>query len=317
MLALAHLVAAGRAERPPVQAYLQHPEWRKIWLHLLDQGGLEPSDEFEALQMMKPLEEEFMSRGRSSSRISAEQPVSHQGQEGLELDAGLRRIMEEYGISEEYIRRKYVAYAVSLQAMDQGTGWNNDIDDYAREIGALTEDEIKAAWTDRHQAILNRIKVALVSEGCVRFSEEEDGGKAATTPDGQDPQRPVAADRRIPDPFPEEIEVPGNRAGLKIPSVNLEDARDSEEYERLFKTAVGGAANLLVSEIQERTDGVLALPTARGCALDMVLEAHDRGGIPTEDTRGFFVGGLNRLDAHWSEWGRPIEAIRRLYAEDG
>lgn len=225
MLALAHLVAAGRAERPPVPAYLQHPEWRKIWLHLLDQGGLEPSDEFEALQMMKPLEEKFMSRGQASSGGSADQPISPQGPEGLELDAGLRRMMEEHGLSEEYIRRKYVAYAVSLHAMDQGTGWNNDIDDYAREIGALTEEEIRAAWTDRHQAILNRVKVALVSEGCVRFSTEGDGREADIHSGSQEAQEQAEPDGGIPDPFPEKIEVPGNRAGLKVPAVNLEEAR--------------------------------------------------------------------------------------------
>lgn len=316
MLAFAHLVAAGRADRPSLHAYLQHSEWRKIWHHLLEQAGLQPSDEFEAVRMMEPLEKEFMSRGQPSRQSEPEPKSGYTSEPRVELDSGLRRMMDEYGIPEKYIQRKYLSYAVVLQAMDEGTGWNNDIDDRAREIGALTEDEIRAAWTDRHKAILNRIKVALVSEGYIRFLEEEYDRE--TIEEGENPRQqvPNQSDRTIPDPFPEEIEVPGNISELTIPAVSLRDARNSQEYERLLKTAVGGAANLLVREIQKRTDDALSLPAARGCALDMVLEAYNQNAVLTESTRGFFIGGLRRLDEHWREWQEPVDAIRRQYEEN-
>ena len=60
MLAVAYLVKAGQAQRPPAHAYLQHPEWRKVWMHLMDVAGIEVSDEFAALSAMKPIEAAFM-----------------------------------------------------------------------------------------------------------------------------------------------------------------------------------------------------------------------------------------------------------------
>lgn len=60
MFALAYLVKANWAIRPPLHAYLQHPAWRKVWLHVLDMSDIHPSDEFAALRTMKPIEEQFM-----------------------------------------------------------------------------------------------------------------------------------------------------------------------------------------------------------------------------------------------------------------
>jgi len=66
MMALAILVSKRAAHRPPLDAYLQHPDWRKIWMNILEHSGLRPPDEFAALQMMRPLEEEFMRRAGAS-----------------------------------------------------------------------------------------------------------------------------------------------------------------------------------------------------------------------------------------------------------
>ena len=66
MLAVAHLVKAGHARRPPLHAYLLHPEWMKIWMHSLDSAGIEvsvkfaASDTFAALSAMKSIEAGFM-----------------------------------------------------------------------------------------------------------------------------------------------------------------------------------------------------------------------------------------------------------------
>lgn len=172
MLALAVLVATRQAERPSLHAYLQHPEWRKYWMHVLDTGGLSPSDEFEALRMMEPLEEEFLKRGRQL--VYGSSGSEPQGSSDLKLDRGLRKMMDEYGIPMEVVQRKYMSYAVVLGASNQQSNWNADIDDHARNIGALTESEIEDAKTDLHKAILNRIKVAFVSEGWIRFFDEDD-----------------------------------------------------------------------------------------------------------------------------------------------
>lgn len=57
VFALAILVQAGHADRPPAHAYLQHPEWRKIWMHTLEGLGIEVSDEFSALAAIKQLDD--------------------------------------------------------------------------------------------------------------------------------------------------------------------------------------------------------------------------------------------------------------------
>ncbi len=55
-VAMAALVNAGIIDRPPVHAYLQHAEWRKASMHVLDMGGVEAADDFAALAAMKELE---------------------------------------------------------------------------------------------------------------------------------------------------------------------------------------------------------------------------------------------------------------------
>jgi len=56
-MTVAVLARSGIAQRPPVYVYLQHPEWRKIWMHTLETLQLNVSDEFQALAAMKEIEE--------------------------------------------------------------------------------------------------------------------------------------------------------------------------------------------------------------------------------------------------------------------
>ena len=70
----------------------------------------------------------------------------------------------ELGISEEEFKTWYQGYYASLRIFGKNSNWNDNIDDIARLQGALTEQEIEAARTDFHQAILNRIKLRIVME---------------------------------------------------------------------------------------------------------------------------------------------------------
>lgn len=60
ILALAYLVRSGQAERPPAHAYLQHPEWKKVWMHSLDQAGIGATDDFAALAAIREIEQEMI-----------------------------------------------------------------------------------------------------------------------------------------------------------------------------------------------------------------------------------------------------------------
>lgn len=170
MLAMATLVAAGFARRPPLQAYLQHDGWRAIWMHALESSSLQPSDEFAELQMIRPLEKEFMERAGVVE--DALRPTKESAR-GIKVDPPLRAMMDEYGIPMEVIKNKYVSYAAALRASGRESNWNADVDTHGYGIGAITPKEITAARIDLHQAILNRIKIALVSEGWLRSDLDE------------------------------------------------------------------------------------------------------------------------------------------------
>ncbi len=77
----------------------------------------------------------------------------------------LARMMLDHRIPAEVVRAKYLAYALALQATGKKSAWNDEMEQQARDIGALSEDEIRAAKVDLRQAIRNRVKVALVIEG--------------------------------------------------------------------------------------------------------------------------------------------------------
>ena len=74
-------------------------------------------------------------------------------------------IIREFGISERLFLIKYVSYGMALRTGGATSHWNDDVDELALETGALTEDEIRLAETDLHQAIMNRVKLALVMGG--------------------------------------------------------------------------------------------------------------------------------------------------------
>jgi hypothetical protein len=48
---------------------------------------------------------------------------------------------------------------MALSMSGKESGWNDDIDGLARQVGALTDEEIEAARTDFNQAVVNRIKM--------------------------------------------------------------------------------------------------------------------------------------------------------------
>lgn len=74
-------------------------------------------------------------------------------------------IMAEFGITAETFERKYASYEIALTLGGERSHWNAEIDDYARSINALSEQEIRAAHKDMHQAVLNRVKVSLATGG--------------------------------------------------------------------------------------------------------------------------------------------------------
>jgi hypothetical protein len=80
---------------------------------------------------------------------------------------GRKEIIEQFGISEDDFNSLYLSYWLALSASEETRNWNDDIDDFARELGAVSEQEIKVAQKDMHQAVLNRIKVRLVADGVV------------------------------------------------------------------------------------------------------------------------------------------------------
>lgn len=79
MLAMAHLVALKHAHRPPVHAYLQHSEWRKVWMHLLETSGIDVVDEFSAMAAMKPMEAAFMRQvgGETSAPVDLREGIDN------------------------------------------------------------------------------------------------------------------------------------------------------------------------------------------------------------------------------------------------
>lgn len=84
ILGLAYLVTAGMASRPPVHAYLQHPEWRKVWMHALEGAGIHVSDEFEALDAVRTLEAKLISEMQEHNQHPPRQPPGASADEVIE-----------------------------------------------------------------------------------------------------------------------------------------------------------------------------------------------------------------------------------------
>lgn len=77
VFALSRMVQTGHARRPPAHAYLQHPEWRKIWMHMLERAGVRPVSDFEALGAIAEIEAELF---RDSPQESAPEHGDAEGQ---------------------------------------------------------------------------------------------------------------------------------------------------------------------------------------------------------------------------------------------
>lgn len=66
-------------------------------------------------------------------------------------------IISEFALSSEGFSISFSSYKFSLGLSGDSSNWNKDIDNYARSIGALSEEEIEQAKTNFERAILNRI----------------------------------------------------------------------------------------------------------------------------------------------------------------
>ena len=72
-------------------------------------------------------------------------------------------IMTEFGLSDDEFNLQFSSYKFSLSFFGDSSNWNDDIEDFARSINALSEEEINLAKTSFEQAILNRIIVRNVA----------------------------------------------------------------------------------------------------------------------------------------------------------
>lgn len=109
LLALATLNVRGVADRPPPHAYLQHPEWKKIWMHMLESGGFEIGDDFAALACIREIEPAFFKQveGGVTSPLKAQvPPVGGEGKETMEI---LKQI--SWGASKDAVRRLFASDA--------------------------------------------------------------------------------------------------------------------------------------------------------------------------------------------------------------
>jgi tetratricopeptide (TPR) repeat protein len=118
----------------------------------------------------------------NSNLSSDESEYEEKGSNGNNLQEAIFKRMSQFvyyfrifsddrsqlGKSEEELGDRYLSYYIGyymvLSNNHKQSNWNNEIDQIAREVGALTEEEIEAAKKDLHQAILNRIKLRLVME---------------------------------------------------------------------------------------------------------------------------------------------------------
>lgn len=132
---------------------------------------------------LEEYEKDFLSQGQSQndaaanafSRLISECPMPEtdntsrapkqthykRNQSKIFRDAG--DIVSEFNISRDDFVSLYSGYRFSLSFSGEGSSWNDDIDDYARSMDALSEEEIALAKTNFERAILNRIIVRQVS----------------------------------------------------------------------------------------------------------------------------------------------------------
>lgn len=90
ILALSYLIRSGLAERPAPHAYLQHPQWKKIWMHSLDNAGIHPGDDFAALAAIRELEQRMISASDAPQyhQLGAAEGVTSGDEGQFHSDAG-------------------------------------------------------------------------------------------------------------------------------------------------------------------------------------------------------------------------------------
>jgi hypothetical protein len=120
-----------------------------------------------ALEDLLRATEEFKSAQPEGSSADSD-PTSGRPIDDPDTVWDRERIIDLFGISEEYFSIKYMSYTFALRASGKSSHWNADIDEIAREKSALTEAEIALAKTDFERAVLNRVKLALTMERAAR-----------------------------------------------------------------------------------------------------------------------------------------------------
>lgn len=268
-----------------------------------------------------------LDQGRSDGELlgkeepEAPEPSRRSRSEGLSstqqarLDANRRQdaarrlsaLSWQYDIPGDVIKRKFRSYSATLQMSDQDSNWNDDINDHARQIGALSEDEIEAAKSDLLAAIVNRVKLALVMEGWIERGVEGGSGVYGT-PDLVPPVE-------IPDPFPDRISVPDRP---RVLTVSLESADSENQYRGLRNVAIRGAATYLCHQLEQQLEAIVDSQVLEDCARTMVIEGVEDGKAPTEDTRGFLIAGQQKLLHDWNDWQErekdPRAFFERFYS---
>ena len=314
MEVLSHLVAAGRANRVAPWRFLQNATWCRIWMSILAVHGRAPSDLATTSRWVSQIAEEYYRRAGYDPDPHDVPRLDKEGR--LNVGAGLRKLMKDYGIPMEVVERKYASYLVALKASGRSSNWNADIDDDARKRGALTHKEIQAARTDLHKAILNRVKLALHSEGFFLLPTEDEDASPPPRTQADEPSVPTGTGESGDGEFPTVIPVPGYTDEVVIPVVSLSEAKSEEELQSLYTTAMGGAANLLVPLVIERTQGAVTLEAARACAISAVAGAVEGNLANSEDTQGYYYAGRTLFESWWAEWmrtGDPVGALTKLY----
>lgn len=162
--ALRHLEELGEVLSPTEAGDLRSSLSHVLNLPAIAEGQL-PTTSIEEInrtysnyrQYNFPDDESIEDSHPNSGASSSPEPV---GDESLAVEE-FEEIASQFGVPEEMVSRKYMSYFMALRASGSTENWNEDIDDHARSIGALTEEQIDRARTDFNQAVLNRVIVAL------------------------------------------------------------------------------------------------------------------------------------------------------------
>ncbi len=61
-VAVAYLIAKGKIDAPPLQAYLDHPVWRRVWVHTLAMTGAQPLSDADMLRVLQESQATMIAR---------------------------------------------------------------------------------------------------------------------------------------------------------------------------------------------------------------------------------------------------------------